>query len=63
MADRKNYRYFLLFCASAENCTVLPFTTENNDFRVYFYYSAGDSRNKVTSVQVGLLLCNSLSTK
>ena len=61
MADRKNY--FLLFDASAENCTVLPFATENNDFHVCFYYSAGDSRNKVINVQVGLLLCNSLSTK
>ena len=47
----------LLFYASAENCTVLPFATKNNDFCVCFYYSAGDSRNKVISVQVGLLLC------
>lgn len=56
MANRKNY--FLLFRASAEDRTVLlPFPTENNDFRVCFYYSAGDSRNKVISAQVGLLLC------
>ena len=47
----------LLFYALAENCTVLPFATKNNDFCVCFYYSAGDSRNKVISVQVGLLLC------
>ena len=46
----------LLFYASAENCTVLPFATKNNDFRVCFYYSAGDSRNKVISAQVGLCL-------